>query len=139
MRELQRSSGLRIYGTRRQMGMPWFRLPPRGGPLRGRWRRRSAGRKSGATSAGWGCQMQRRLPGMKPRRACYRSIALILVCQVAAATAAELPERFRRAVQERVDAGVYPAVVIGYVADGRSEVDAFGKLDDGNAPDADTV
>ena len=50
-----------------------------------------------------------------------------------------LPERMYQAAQERVAAGYYPTLVIAYVADGGSEVDAFGTLDDGKIPDGDTV
>ncbi len=50
-----------------------------------------------------------------------------------------LPDRIYQAAQERVAAGYYPTLVIAYVADGKSEVDAFGTLDDGKIPDGDTV
>jgi len=76
---------------------------------------------------------------MTPGSGPYRGIVFAVACFATTATAGSLPERVRNAVQERVDAGEYPAVVVGYIADGKSEVDAFGKLDDGKAPDADTV
>ena len=72
-----------------------------------------------------------------------RSTSLIVVLFIALcaahANAAPLPERVRAAAQARVDAGQYPALVIAYVDGTQSKVDAFGKLDDGRAPDADTV
>jgi CubicO group peptidase (beta-lactamase class C family) len=69
-----------------------------------------------------------------------RSLTLaLLAASFCAAHAGALPERVRKAAQERVDAGQYPALVIAYLDGGDSEIAAFGKLDDGKAPDADTV
>ena len=67
--------------------------------------------------------------------------ALIAAGLIASASvqAALLPDRIMKAAQEHVDAGEYPALVIGYVDGDKTEVDAFGKLDDGKAPDANTV
>ncbi len=67
--------------------------------------------------------------------------ALIAAGLIASASvqAALLPDRIAKAAQDHVEAGEYPALVIGYVDGGKTEVDAFGKLDDGNAPDANTV
>lgn len=62
-----------------------------------------------------------------------------LAASFCSAHAGTLPERVRKAAQERVDAGWYPTLVIAYVDGDKSEVDAFGKLDGGKAPDADTV
>jgi CubicO group peptidase (beta-lactamase class C family) len=50
-----------------------------------------------------------------------------------------LPDRVYQAAQERVAAGYYPTLVIAYVANGKSEVDAFGALADGKTTDGDTV
>src|SRR5262245_12949267 len=55
------------------------------------------------------------------------------------AYAGPLPERVEKAVQERVAAGSYRTLVFGVVDGDQSEVVAFGKLDDGKAPDRDTV
>lgn len=65
-------------------------------------------------------------------------VVFIALC-AAHASAAPLPERVRAAAQARVDAGQYPALVIAYVDGTQSKVDVFGKLDDGRAPDGDTV
>ena len=67
------------------------------------------------------------------------SLALCACVNFADAESHLLPNRVYRAAQERVDAGYYPALVIGYVDGDRSEVDVFGKLDDGKTVDADTV
>ncbi|MBR0751612.1 ATP-dependent Clp protease adaptor ClpS [Bradyrhizobium jicamae] len=50
-----------------------------------------------------------------------------------------LPERVRNAAQERIATGTYPTLVFGVVDGDRSEVVAFGKLDDGKVPDGETV
>jgi len=67
---------------------------------------------------------------------------LVLVAGQSVAFAVEpdhLAERIYSAAQERVDAGQYPSIVIDAVTDGHTDIRAFGKLDDGQAPDADTV
>jgi CubicO group peptidase (beta-lactamase class C family) len=57
----------------------------------------------------------------------------------APANAGLLPERVEKAAQERVAAGMVQTLVFG-VADGdKSEVVAFGRLDNGKVPDGDTV
>jgi serine-type D-Ala-D-Ala carboxypeptidase/endopeptidase len=55
------------------------------------------------------------------------------------ANAGLLPERVEKAARERIAAGTYQTLVFGVVDDDKSEVVAFGKLDDGKAPDGDTV
>ena len=50
-----------------------------------------------------------------------------------------LPERVQTAAQERIASGAYPTLVFGVVDGDTSEVVAFGKLDDGEAPDGETV
>src|SRR5262249_16445407 len=55
------------------------------------------------------------------------------------ANAGPLPERVERAAQERIEAGIYQTLVFGVVDGDNSEVVAFGKLDNGKAPDGDTV
>jgi CubicO group peptidase (beta-lactamase class C family)/ATP-dependent Clp protease adapter protein ClpS len=55
------------------------------------------------------------------------------------ANAGPLPERVEKAAQERIAAGTYQTLVFGVVDGDRSEVVSFGKLDDGKAPDGDTV
>jgi serine-type D-Ala-D-Ala carboxypeptidase/endopeptidase len=55
------------------------------------------------------------------------------------ANAALLPERVENAAQERIAAGTYQTLVFGVVDGDTSDVVAFGKLDNGKAPDGDTV
>src|SRR5580692_4839661 len=55
------------------------------------------------------------------------------------ANAGLLPERVEKAAQERIAAGTYQTLVFGVVDGDKSEVVAFGKLDNGNAPNGDTV
>jgi serine-type D-Ala-D-Ala carboxypeptidase/endopeptidase len=55
------------------------------------------------------------------------------------AKAGLLPERVENAAQERIAAGTYQTLVFGVVEGDKNEVVAFGKLDDGKAPDGDTV
>jgi D-alanyl-D-alanine-carboxypeptidase/D-alanyl-D-alanine-endopeptidase len=54
------------------------------------------------------------------------------------ANAGPLPERVEKA-QDRIAAGTCQTLVFGVVDGDNSEVVAFGKLDDGKAPDGDTV
>jgi D-alanyl-D-alanine-carboxypeptidase/D-alanyl-D-alanine-endopeptidase len=53
--------------------------------------------------------------------------------------AGPLPERVEMAARNRVAAGTYQTLVFGIVDGDKSEVAAFGKLDDDKAPDGDTV
>lgn len=55
------------------------------------------------------------------------------------ANAGVLPDRVEAAARERIAAGSNQTLVFGVVDGDRSEVVAFGRLDDGNAPDGDTV
>src|SRR5437588_859168 len=55
------------------------------------------------------------------------------------ANAGVLPERVEKAAQERIAAGTHQTLVFGVVDGDNSEVVAFGKLDNGAAPDGDTV
>jgi serine-type D-Ala-D-Ala carboxypeptidase/endopeptidase len=55
------------------------------------------------------------------------------------ANAGPLPERVEKVAQERVAAGTYQTLIFGVVDGDKSEVVAFGKLDNGKAPDRDTV
>jgi D-alanyl-D-alanine-carboxypeptidase/D-alanyl-D-alanine-endopeptidase len=55
------------------------------------------------------------------------------------ANAGLLPDRVEKAAQERIAAGTYETLVFGVVDGDKSEVVAFGKLDNGKAPDSDTV
>ena len=64
---------------------------------------------------------------------------LYLMADAALAGPALLPERVAKAAQERVDAATYQTLIFGVVTGDQSEAVAFGKLDNGNAPDGDTV
>jgi D-alanyl-D-alanine-carboxypeptidase/D-alanyl-D-alanine-endopeptidase len=55
------------------------------------------------------------------------------------AKAGMLPELVEKAAHERIAAGTYQTLVFGVVDGDKSEVAAFGKLDNGKAPDGDTV
>jgi D-alanyl-D-alanine-carboxypeptidase/D-alanyl-D-alanine-endopeptidase len=55
------------------------------------------------------------------------------------AYAGPLPERVENAARDRIAAGIHQTLVFGVVDGDRSEVVAFGTLDDGKAPDGDTV
>jgi CubicO group peptidase (beta-lactamase class C family) len=55
------------------------------------------------------------------------------------ANAGLLPERVEKAAQERIAAGTYQTLVFGVVDGDKSEVVAFGRLDNGKVPDGDTV
>jgi serine-type D-Ala-D-Ala carboxypeptidase/endopeptidase len=55
------------------------------------------------------------------------------------ANAGALPERVEKAAQDRVAAGLHQTLVFGVVDGNNSEVATFGTLDDGKAPDGDTV
>lgn len=70
-----------------------------------------------------------------------RRLALLslIVLMTGAAQAGLLPERVVKAIQDRVAVGQYPVVVIGIVDGDRSEVQAYGRLPDGTAPNGDTV
>src|SRR5215471_16547215 len=70
--------------------------------------------------------------------ACLWSFGACLVTGMPA-NAGLLPERVERAAQERIEAGTYQTLVFGVVDGGKSEIQVFGKLDDGKAPDGDTV
>jgi CubicO group peptidase (beta-lactamase class C family) len=66
-------------------------------------------------------------------------LVLHLMANISCADSALLPERVAKTAQERVDAGTYQTLVFGVVADGKSEVIAFGKFSDGKPSDGDTV
>ena len=66
-------------------------------------------------------------------------LVLLLMANISCGNSALLPERVAKAAQERIDAGTYQTLVFGVVANGESEVIAFGKLGEGKSPDGDTV
>lgn len=65
--------------------------------------------------------------------------AILAVLTCGAAQAGLLPERVTKAAQERIADGLYQTLVFGVVDGDKTEIMAFGKLDDGRAPDEDTV
>ena len=71
------------------------------------------------------------------------AVWLLAICFITitstSAYAGPLPERVEKAAQDRVAAGIHQTLVFGVVDGDRSEVVAFGTLDDGKAPDGDTV
>lgn len=67
------------------------------------------------------------------------ALALLPVIASADGNPALLPARVDQAIHARMDAGEYPALVIAVVDGKQSRVYAYGKLANGNAPDADTV
>jgi D-alanyl-D-alanine-carboxypeptidase/D-alanyl-D-alanine-endopeptidase len=66
-------------------------------------------------------------------------LGLLAVGDCMAAQTSLLPDRVEKAIQERIADGQYPALVIAVVDGDRGGVYSYGKLDQGNAPDADTV
>ena len=66
-------------------------------------------------------------------------VCLAVFAALGAAQAGVIPDRLVKAVQDRVAAGTYPALVIGMVDGDKTEVRAFGTLDGGKAPDGDTL
>ncbi len=62
-----------------------------------------------------------------------------LLISATQAHAGALPERVAKAAQEGVADEVYQTVIFGIVDGDHSSVVAFGSLDDGKAPDGDTV
>jgi serine-type D-Ala-D-Ala carboxypeptidase/endopeptidase len=72
------------------------------------------------------------------RRIAAWSLGVCLMTSISA-NAGLLPERVEKAAQERIAAGTYQTLVFGVVDGDKSEVVAFGKLDDGRAPDGNTV
>jgi serine-type D-Ala-D-Ala carboxypeptidase/endopeptidase len=63
----------------------------------------------------------------------------VCVMTSTSANAGSLPERVEKAAQERITAGTYQTLVFGVVDGDKSEVVVFGKVDNGSAPDGDTV
>jgi D-alanyl-D-alanine-carboxypeptidase/D-alanyl-D-alanine-endopeptidase len=57
----------------------------------------------------------------------------------ASANAGSLSERVEKAARDRIAAGIHQTLIFGVVDGDHSEVVAFGTLDDGKAPDGDTV
>jgi len=66
-------------------------------------------------------------------------VLLSLTITSPTASAGPLPERVEEAAQERIAAGIYRTLVFGVVDGDKTETVTIGKLDNGNAPDGDTV
>ncbi len=71
----------------------------------------------------------------------FISASALLVATLAAysAQAGLMSERVEKALRDRIAAGRYQAAVMVVVDADNCEISSFGKLDDGRAPDADTV
>jgi serine-type D-Ala-D-Ala carboxypeptidase/endopeptidase len=67
------------------------------------------------------------------------SLTAVVLSTMPAFATGLLPERVENAAQERIAAGTHQTLVFGVVEGDKSEVVAFGKLDDGKAPNGDTV
>jgi serine-type D-Ala-D-Ala carboxypeptidase/endopeptidase len=67
------------------------------------------------------------------------SLTAVVLSTMSAFATGLLPERVENAAQERIAAGTYQTLVFGVVEGDKSEVVAFGELDDGKAPDGDAV
>lgn len=70
------------------------------------------------------------------------SFALVVAAPAAIAAASAsslLPSRVEQAIRARIATGEYPAMVVAVVDGHSSHIYAFGKLDDGKAPNADTI
>lgn len=74
-----------------------------------------------------------------PMRKLCAVLSLLLASTCAAADAPLLPARVADTLQQRIDAGEYPALVIAVVDGERSAVYTYGKLDNGVRLDGDTV
>jgi len=74
---------------------------------------------------------------MRNSRLVMGALAVFLISMPA--IAGTLPERVAKAAEERIAAGVHKTLVFGVVDGDKSEVVVFGRLDDGKAPDGDTV
>ena len=66
-------------------------------------------------------------------------VACVTVFAAGATEAGLLPDRVAQSARDRVADGEFPALVIAMVDHGQVEIEAYGKLDNGVAPDADTV
>lgn len=69
------------------------------------------------------------------------SVVFLLLLETTrlSAHAGSLPERVEAAARDRISAGTYQTLVFGIVDGDKSEVAALGKLDDGKAPNGDTI
>jgi D-alanyl-D-alanine-carboxypeptidase/D-alanyl-D-alanine-endopeptidase len=70
-----------------------------------------------------------------------RAAWLLGICLItsASAYAGPLPERVEKAARDRIAEGIHQTLIFGVVDGDRSEVVAFGTLDNGKPPDGDTV
>lgn len=71
-------------------------------------------------------------------RRCMALLSLV-VLSIGTAQAGLLPDRVVKAAEERIAAGRYQTLVFGVVDGDKTEVVVFGKLDNGKAPDGDSV
>jgi D-alanyl-D-alanine-carboxypeptidase/D-alanyl-D-alanine-endopeptidase len=78
------------------------------------------------------------VPTLLNRRSAAWFLGIYFIASTSA-YAGPLPERVEKAAQDRVAAGIHQTLVFGVVDGDNSAVVAFGTLDDGKAPDGDTV
>jgi CubicO group peptidase (beta-lactamase class C family) len=78
---------------------------------------------------------------MRRRNVKTPSVVFLLLLETTGLTAhaGSLPDRVEVAARDRISAGTYQTLVFGIVDGDKSEVAAFGKLDDGKAPDGDSI
>lgn len=62
-----------------------------------------------------------------------------IALSLTAAQAGLLPERVAKAAQDRIADGMYQTLVFAVMDGDKSEISVFGRLDNGKAPDGDTV
>src|SRR5258707_10206030 len=108
----------------------------RGGPI-DRERRRAA-RPSWPTYHYARTKWEGAVLSLLNRRIAAWSLGVCFMTSMSA-NAGLLPERVEKAAQEGIEAGTYQTLVFGVVDGDKSEVEVFGKLDDGKAPDGDTI
>ncbi len=83
-------------------------------------------------------QQERAVLSLLNRRSARWFLATCFLA-IVPANAGPLPERVEKAAQDRIAAGANQTLVFGVVNGDHSEVVVFGTLDDGKAPDGDTV
>lgn len=64
---------------------------------------------------------------------------LLLLCAALPAWAGIIPERVETALRERIAAGEMSSAVVAMISDGQTEIEGFGTLPGGKAPDGETL
>jgi CubicO group peptidase (beta-lactamase class C family) len=81
----------------------------------------------------------KRIEPMKHALKLLLGVAWAMLLPAAMAEPPVLPARIATVAQQYTEDGVYPAMVLAMVDDGRVQVAGFGRLADGQAPDGQTV